>query len=196
MRAGLEEFKLPSHRGFLCFREDRSDLLAVHGSEALHCLERLVQDRRRVDPGDDHRRRRIQSEVQGLHGSHCLAFEDEVISKGLHGKYGSAMLLRHRRNPIQKRSEMRVHHVDRHLHGVEMKSVLVGSLKHSQVHAWILVTREANVADFARLLCFLNSFYGPALCENKIRSVQANYLMELQEIDRVRLQASQRLFNL
>src|SRR5258708_29288679 len=91
---------------------------------------------------------------------------------------------------------MRVHYVDRHLDSVEVKAVLIGSLKHAQVYAGILVTCEADEAYFARLLCFLNSLHGPTRGEDNIRIVEANDLMELQEINYVCLQTSQRLLNL
>jgi hypothetical protein len=38
-------------------------------------------------------------------------------------------------NPIQKRTEMRIHHVERHLYGVEVKGLRVGSPKDAQVYA-------------------------------------------------------------
>src|ERR1700690_1735661 len=183
MRTGFEEFELSSQGGILCFREKCGDLLLIHGPEALHCLKRLVQNCWGVDPGDHNRCRRVQSEVQGLRWRHCLAFEDEVISEGLHGKNGCAALLRNRRNSIQKRTEMRIHHVDRHLHSVEMKGVLVGSLKHAQMYAGILMTRESDVADLARLFRLLNSLDGSARCKDHIRIVETNDLVELQEVD-------------
>jgi hypothetical protein len=82
--------------------------------------------------------------------------EDVGISKDLHGKNRGAMLLGNRRNTIKKRAEMRIHHIDRHLHSVEMEGVLVRSLKHAQVHAGIPVTCEADVADRSCLFGFLN----------------------------------------
>src|ERR1700723_3122773 len=91
---------------------------------------------------------------------------------------------------------MRIHDVDGHLHCIEVKPMLVGGLKHTQMHAGILVTCEANVTDFARLLCLLNSLHGAARGEDDIRIVEANDLMELQEINDIRLQTSQRLLNL
>ena len=57
VRTGLEEFKLSSHGGVLCFREDGGDLLLVQGLEALYRLERLIEDPLRIDPSDDYRRR-------------------------------------------------------------------------------------------------------------------------------------------
>jgi hypothetical protein len=98
--------------------------------------------------------------------------------------------------PVQKRAEMRIHHVNRRLHSIEMKRMFVGSLKHAQVFDGILVTCEADVANFARLPCFLNSFDGPTGSEDSIWIVEANNLMELQEINHIRLQAPQRLLNL
>src|SRR5271169_6377160 len=91
---------------------------------------------------------------------------------------------------------MRIHHIDGHLHSVEVKPVLVGSLKHAQMHAGILVTCEADVADFAGLFRRLNGLDGPARSEDRVRIVEANDLMELKEVDHVRLQASERLLNL
>jgi hypothetical protein len=47
-------------------------------------------------------------------------------------------------NPIQKRTEMRIHHVERHLYGVEVKGLRVGSPKDAQVYAETLMTCEAT----------------------------------------------------
>ena len=51
-----------------------------------------------------------------------------------------------------ERAEVRVHHVDRHLHGVEAEAMLLGDLEHVQVDLRILVPGEADVADLAGLL--------------------------------------------
>src|SRR5579872_5423623 len=91
---------------------------------------------------------------------------------------------------------MRIHNVDRHLHRVEVKGMRVGSLKHAKVYAGILVTGEANVANLARSFGFLNCLDGPAGGEDNIRIVETNDFMELQQIDHICLQATQRLLNL
>src|ERR1700733_11037616 len=134
--------------------------------------------------------------MQSLHRSHGLALKNVWIAERFHGENGGAPFLRDRRNPFQKRAKMRVHHVDWHLHGVEVKSVLVGSLKHAQMYAGIFVTCEADVADFTRLFRRLDGLDGPARREDNIRIVKANDLVELKEIDHIRLQTSQRLLNL
>src|ERR1700692_29418 len=115
--------------------------------------------------------------MQGLHRSHRLALENVWITERFHGKNGCAPFLRSRGDPVQKRTEMSIHHIDRHLHSVEVKRVLVSSLKHAEMHAGILVTCEAHVADLARLFCFLDGLNGPARREDNIRIVEANDLM-------------------
>jgi hypothetical protein len=91
---------------------------------------------------------------------------------------------------------MRIHHVDGHLHSVEVKCMLVCRLKHAQMHAGILVASEADLADCAGLLCLLNSLDRATRGEDYIWIVKANDLMELQEINHFGLQTSQRLLNL
>src|ERR1700687_225158 len=58
------------------------------------------------------------------------------------------------------------------------------------------VAGEANVANFAGLLCFAHGFHRSALGKNELRIVVANYFVELQEIDAISLKASQRLADL
>src|ERR1039458_391794 len=58
------------------------------------------------------------------------------------------------------------------------------------------MTREADVADFARLFGLLNCLHGPTGGEDDIRIVETNDFMELQQIDHICLQAAQRLLNL
>src|ERR1700756_3915252 len=58
------------------------------------------------------------------------------------------------------------------------------------------VTRETDVADFAGLPGFLNRLHCTARGEDEIRVVEANDLMELQEVDHICLQTSERLLDL
>ena len=84
---------------------------------------------------------------------------------------------------------MRVHHVEWHLHAVEHEPFALRNLEHVEVHARILVTGEADVAHLAGLLRCDEGFERAALFENPIRVVEAQDLVELDEVDVVRLQS-------
>ena len=66
-------------------------------------------------------------------------------------------------------AEMRVHHVQRHLAGVEMEAVLRGHVQHAQVNRRILVAGEPDVADLARLLRLEQRLQRAALREEAVR---------------------------
>ena len=85
-------------------------------------------------------------------------------------------------------AEVRVHDVERHLHGVEAEAVLGRHLEHAQVDQRIFVAGEADEADLARLLRRQHGLHGAALGEDAVGVFQADDLVELHEVDDVGLQ--------
>ena len=83
---------------------------------------------------------------------------------------------------------MRVHHVDRHLARVP----IVGLVEHRQVDARVLVAREADVADLAGLARFEGGL-DAAFVEDPVRVVVVDHLVELPEVEVIRLQAAEAL---
>src|ERR1019366_8461496 len=91
---------------------------------------------------------------------------------------------------------MRVHYVQRHLHGVESELMTLRGRQHLQMDGGTLVARKADVADFSRLLSLKHRFHGAAGREDAVRIVHADDLVELQKIDVAGLEPAQRFFNL
>ena len=91
---------------------------------------------------------------------------------------------------------MRVHDVDRHLHGVEVEAVPCGDLEHAEVDWRVLVSGEADVADLACLASFHRGVDGTVIGEDPVGVFHADDLVELNEIDRVDAEAAHGLFEL
>src|SRR5258705_4882729 len=95
-----------------------------------------------------------------------------------------------------KTAEMGIHHIQRHLDGVEFEVVLRCSVEHSKVHYRILMPCEADVANLAGLLCVQHRLHCPAGSKDSIRVLKTNNLMKLHQVHVVGLQATQRFVNL
>ena len=91
---------------------------------------------------------------------------------------------------------VRVHHVERHLHRVEVEVVLVRNLEHVLVDRRALVAGEADVAHLALLAGAQRGLHRAAGCEHPLRVVHADDLVELHQVQVVGLQAGQRLLQL
>ena len=86
----------------------------------------------------------------------------------LHAQDADLSLHQLRQDQLLEAAEVGVHHVERHLHGVEVEAVLLRDLEHVQVDVRVLVAGEADVADLAGLLGLDERFVGAASA--KIRS--------------------------
>src|SRR2546427_4773742 len=69
-------------------------------------------------------------------------------------------------------------------------------LKHREMNRGILVSREADIADPPRVLRLDSGLDRPALGEDPTRILHPDDLVELQEVDDVRLEPSERLLDL
>ena len=91
---------------------------------------------------------------------------------------------------------MGIHHVQRHLHGVEVEASLGRDIQHLEVDARILVAREADVSDLPGLLRCRESLHGTAFAEDAVRVVVAEDLVVLHEVDAIGAEALQRCVDL
>src|SRR5258708_17021033 len=64
------------------------------------------------------------------------------------------------------------------------------------MNVWTLVACEADKTDLARFLGFPDSFHRSACSENAVWIGIANHLMELEQVNSIRLQPPQRLIDL
>ena len=85
-----------------------------------------------------------------------------------------------------------VQDVERHLHGVER----VISFQHLQMDVRIFVAGEAHEAHFALLLCLIESFNGAAGREDSVRVVIVDDFVDLPDVQMIRAQSYERLFEL
>ena len=106
------------------------------------------------------------------------------------------MLKRDRHDALLEAVEMRVHDVERHLHGVEAEAVPVGRLEHVAMDRRALVAGEADVADLALLARPQHGLQRAAWREHALGIVHADDLVELQQVDVIGLQALQRFLDL
>jgi hypothetical protein len=91
---------------------------------------------------------------------------------------------------------VRVHDIERHLHRIERESVVSRDCERIHVDAWILVSREADVANLPCLSCFDQRPVGALLIEDPMRIFEAEHLVMLYKVDAVRVQPAQRLVEL
>ena len=91
---------------------------------------------------------------------------------------------------------MRVHDVERHLHGVKLELVLRGHLQHPQMHHRIFVPGEAEVAKLAGLLRLDHRLLRAVFLKDAVRVFHPDDLVMLHQVNAVGLQALQRFVNL
>jgi hypothetical protein len=66
-----------------------------------------------------HRYRLAHGEMQALDGRRGIAFQDDAATHGLHAQRADVQIRNSGQDKIRETSKMRIHHVDRHLHGVK-----------------------------------------------------------------------------
>ena len=70
--------------------------------------------------------------------------------------------------------------IDYNLNRIESKFVFLGLFQHVQVHMWIFVTGESNVANLTRLLSFHECLHRAAVCKNPIHILKSKDLVMLK----------------
>ena len=130
-----------------------------------------------------HRRGEVHRVVQALHRGDGLALEDDARAHRLHAEHADALLHEHGEHHLLEAAVVRVHHVERHLHGVEGELVLVGGLEHREVDVGILVTGEADEAQLACLLGLHERLDAAARGEGARGIGRADHLVDLHEVD-------------
>src|SRR5258708_2118930 len=91
---------------------------------------------------------------------------------------------------------MRVHDIQRHLHGVEQEAMLSRYVEHVQMDVGILVSGEADISDLARSLRVDERAIGTFLVEDSMWIVIPEDLVMLYEIDAIGLEPLERLVEL
>jgi hypothetical protein len=134
--------------------------------------------------------------VQALDRRHDAALEDEPVAHRLHGERSDLLLQEHRQHLMLEAPEVGVHHVERHLDGIEVDAMRPRGVEHPEMHVGVLVPGEPDVPDLARLLRLRHRLVCAAVREDAIRVLEADHLVVLQQIEVVGLQAPERLVDL
>src|SRR5207248_8894113 len=116
-------------------------------------------------------------------GLTVLLWRMKGCPEGLHTEWRDAFAIKHGQHFALEAAEVRIHHVERHLHGVEMEVVLSGEVKHAQVNRRILVACETDETDVARFLSFHHRFDCTAFSEDALRVFDADDFLDLHQID-------------
>src|SRR6266705_2034032 len=92
--------------------------------------------------------------------------------------------------------KMCVHDVQWHLHGVKAEFVGRSDLQHPEMNERILMPSKSDVTDLSGSPGFYHGLDCTAGCEDPVRVFQSNNLMELHQVDAIRLQPLQRFVDL
>ena len=103
-----------------------------------------------------------------------------MVSEGFHPEDRDPLLDQDCRHLMLKTSKVGVHNVERHLDRIEMKPMVRSDLQHPEVHDWIFVHSESDMADLASFPGFENRFLSASVGEDSIRIVQPDDFMMLQ----------------
>src|SRR2546421_9515744 len=159
-------------------------------------MERLLEDLHRVAASNHDARGQVHRIVQALDRAYRLAGRDLTVPEGLHPEDSDSLVHEDRHDLLLEALEVGVHHVQRHLDCVESEPVLRSRLEHLQVDRGIFVSRETKVANLPRVLRLEGRLDRAPLGEDSVRILHPDDLMELQEVDDVRLEPPERLLDL
>ena len=160
----------------------------VNGRKVLRRLERLIENLHAVAAGDDDRRRQIQRVVQALDRRHGVRSQDDAVRHALHAEHADVLLHELGQDELLEAAEVRIHHVERHLHRVEREALLARHFEHVEMDVRILVPGEADVAELARLPRLEQRSVGALLVEDPVGILEADDLVMLHEIDAIGLE--------
>src|ERR1700722_16976815 len=86
---------------------------------------------------------------------------------------------------------MRVHDVERHLYGVEMKFISRRRFEHSKVNEWIFVSSKTDVTDLTCFSGLQHRFLSSAFAKDAVGVLGPNHFVMLEEIDVIGLESLQ-----
>ncbi len=129
--------------------------------------------------------------LQALDGGDRLALEDDPEPIDFMPSTPIPFLHEHRQDELLEAAVVGIHHVERHLHGVEGELVVIGRLQHREVNRRVLVPGEADEAQLAGLLRVDERLDAAAAREAALGIVRADHLVDLHEIDHVDAHAPQ-----
>src|SRR5260370_18604011 len=117
------KLELSRFRGFCRFCQKRGNLGRIHRLKTAGPLESLLKNRERIAARDNNTSRKIHSVVKALHRRGRFAFENNVITHGLHAEHADIVLEQDGQDFLFKTIEVCVHYVEWHLNGIEREAV-------------------------------------------------------------------------
>src|SRR5262249_730850 len=179
-----------------CFGQKNLNIGGGEFVKGAGSFKSLIENLHAVDAGDDDGSWKVQSVLQAFEGGDALAFENVAAGDRLHARYADLFWNEDGQHLLFEATEVRVHDVEGHLHGVEREMILIGKLEHSEMDAGIFVTGESGVANLAGLLGGVNGFDSAAFGEEAVGILETNIFVKLPEVDVICLQALKRFIEL
>src|SRR5438876_374317 len=176
--------------------EQTSDSFLAHRLERLRSFKRLVENFQAVDARYHGRGRQVKRIMQALDGRHGLALKDEGIPHRFHSEHPDLVRDQVGENLMFETPKMCVHDVQWHLHGVKTEFVGRSDLQHPEMNERILMPGKSDVTDLSGSLGFYHGLDCATGCEDPVWVFQSNNLMELHQVDAIRLQPLQRFVDL
>src|SRR5262249_35068197 len=172
------------------------DFRRVERPKGPYRLERLLEYLHTVETRDDRRSRQVERVMQAFDRRDGPGTQQDAVGPAFHSEDRNVVANQLRQHQLLKAAEMRIHHVQRHLYGVEPKAALGGDSQHVEVDPRVLVPGKSKIAELAGLAgrqkCAMCAF----LVEDAIGIFKAQDLVVLYEIDTVDAKAAQRLVQL
>ena len=95
----------------------------THRLKTAGSLKSPQKNRERVATRNDNASGKVHSVMKALHRGSCLALENNVATHRLHTENADIVLKQDQQHFLFKTIEVRVHHVEGHLNGIECESV-------------------------------------------------------------------------
>src|SRR5581483_8526796 len=149
----------------------------------------------RITSCDHYAGGKIHGEMQTLDRRDGLALQNDGVAHRLHAEHSDIVLHQNWKDFAAEAVVMCVHHVERHLYGVESEAVSKSGVEHLQVDVGTLVSREPDVANPARLLRLQHGLHATARPKNSIWIGIAYHFMELHQVHMVGLKAAEGLID-
>src|SRR5260221_983430 len=100
--------------------------------------------------------------MQAFNGADGSTFQNDATSDWFHAEDANFHGNKLRQYLLLEAVEMRVHHIDRHLHGVKTKTVRAGRFEHLEMNVRVFVTGEPDKPRLAHLIGVFQRLNGAA----------------------------------
>ena len=129
--------------------------------------------------------------MEALDGFDDVAAEDRPAAERFHAQHPDLLLHEHGQDLVFEAAEVSIHHIQGHLHCIEVEFVFGGNFQHAEMNEWILMASETDVTHFAGLFRLLHGFHRAARSKDAVRVFHADDLMKLHEVNAISLEPAQ-----